>query len=396
MSAKNGPSFHAEAREIYHAGRMKTYPGGAWEIMAASRPIFREPGWEDAKEARPLAAIRQSEAEPEAAREEAAEAADEGSKAANQERAARRAAAKVRDLALSNPFKWFVTLTLDPAKVDRYDVKEITKKLNNWLDHQVQRRGAAYVIIPERHKDGALHFHGLVTDCGGFVPSGTWKVPGAKKPKRPRSKAEAARWAAAGAAEGFHEVYNWNAWTLGFSTAIALWGDYDAAVSYVCKYIRKQTGPGGKIGGRWYYSGGALLLPDVSYVDLGLPELKATGASCYTFSIPEIGVAVGITRGKSGHEKLSLQKPECQIAPETQPQRGPEARESGGAACAKVSQKEDFLENGIPVKPGSGPRSGGPYAGKSSCCPSEFTHGAANRRRSRAENGAAQAAVLGD
>ena len=170
-----GGALRAKKGQIYHVSRMKEYPGGAWELMAATRPIFREPGWEDAREARPLAALSQ---EKSAARDGSAEAAaeaepEEGPTAANLDRAARRAAAKVRDLALSNTFRWFITLTLDPKKIDRYDVKEVTRHLNTWLDNQVRRRGAAYVIVPELHKDGALHFHGLVNDCGGFVPSGT-------------------------------------------------------------------------------------------------------------------------------------------------------------------------------------------------------------------------------
>ena len=298
------PAFRADKHQIYHNARLKEYPGGAWEVMAATRPIFREPGWEEEKHGNyQPQKKRASEAPEDSEGAEAAQAAQgpageapEAVKAANLDRAARRAAAKVRDLALSNNFRWFITLTLDPAKIDRYDVKEVTRHLNSWLDNQVRRRGAAYVIVPELHKDGALHFHGLVNDCGGFVPSGTWKVPGRAKPKKPRSKAQ---WAAEGAAGGYHEVYNWDAWPWGFSTAIELWGDYNAAVSYVCKYIRKQTAtPSGKIAGRWYFHGGKLLGPEVTYQDFDLRQLEESGAKVYTFEIPEAYCKIGIARGK--------------------------------------------------------------------------------------------------
>lgn len=291
--------FTASKHDIFHAGRLKKYPSGAWELLVCSRPIFREAGWEEQGADRALAALRRSEAEPEDARAAAIDAADAIPGTENLERAARRAAGRVRDLALCNSFTWFVTLTLDQQKIDRYDIKTITRKLNTWLDNQVRRKGLRYVLVAERHKDGAIHFHGMINDVAGMVPSGTWKVPGHQKPMRPRSKAEAARWADAGAEAGYHEVFNWEAWPLGFTTAIRLYGNYNAAVAYVCKYIRKQTnGPEGKIGGRWYYSGGALQGPVIELIDLGLQEIQYT-PELYRFDIPEAGLAFGILRGNS-------------------------------------------------------------------------------------------------
>ncbi len=64
-------------------------------------------------------------------------------------------------------------LTLDPARVNRYDVREVTRHLNHWLDNQVRRKGLAYVLVPERHKDGAIHFHGFFNDALEARDSGT-------------------------------------------------------------------------------------------------------------------------------------------------------------------------------------------------------------------------------
>lgn len=167
----------------------------------------------------------------------------------------RRARAQVKDLALCTPFKWFVTLTLDKTKVDRYDMAAITKKLNNWLDNNVRRKGLAYVLVPERHKDGAVHFHGFFNDALAVVDSGHVDREG-------------------------HKVYNLPGWSLGFTTAIELYGDYHKAVAYVCKYIGKDTE---KIGGRWYYSGGKLGRPEVSFADIPLSDIQRMEGA-FTFS----------------------------------------------------------------------------------------------------------------
>lgn len=342
----------ADRREICHAGRLKTYPGGAWELMVCNRPIFRESGWEkaDGRKYGKRIEVDGTEyewiQEPAAAAAEAAEAAEAIAEAAegpiweNADRAARRAAGRVRELALSNDFRWFVTLTLDKNKVDRYDVKKITRKLNVWLDNQVRRRGLQYVLVAERHKDGAVHFHGLINEVPGLVPSGTWKIPGHKKPKKPRSEAQRREWAALGPLGGCHEVFNWDAWPLGFSTAIKLYGDYEAAVAYVCKYIRKQTNDPreGKIGGRWYYSGGGLRGPKVELLDLGLQELYSN-PELYRFEIPEAGLQFGILRGKTGDSETILQKPECQTGENPQAQQGPEGPRGCGVEEQKVSAK---------------------------------------------------------
>lgn len=287
--------------------RMKTFgESGYYEILSASRPLFRMPGWE----LRP-GKVEQAEREIDFVldalgwREEVPSPVpaepDPEKAAANLARAARRAALAVRDLALTNRFSWFITLTLDRQHIDRYDINVITQKLNRWLSNMVQRYALRYVIVAERHKDGAIHFHGLVNDVPGFVPSGTWNVPGHKKPIKPRSKKQAAAWAAMGAEQGYHEVYNWERWPLGFSTGIRLYGEYDRAVGYVCKYIRKQTKPvdgvqPGKIGGRWYYSGGQLLRPAVEYLQLDTDWMRQNCPDAYFFAVDEAKAEFGLYR----------------------------------------------------------------------------------------------------
>ena len=255
---ENLSSLGVSGADIFRNTRIKSYPDGSTEILVCDHPVFGGEGWEDQKKKpRPKAQQKQ-----------------EGVS----DRAIRRARAQLRDLALCTPFRYFVTLTLDSAKVDRYDMSDITRRLNHWCDNQVRRKGLAYVLVPERHKDGAVHFHGFFNDALEAVDSGTMTAPGWKKPRRPRSAAQRALWAAQGA----QPVYNLPAWSLGFTTAIELYGEYPRAVSYVCKYIGKGRE---KIGGRWYYSGGALGRPQVSYSDSNIRDVEqAPGA--YSFTVP--------------------------------------------------------------------------------------------------------------
>lgn len=65
--------------------------------------------------------------------------------------------------ALMTEWKYFVTLTTDKIKVQRYD-DESVKRLIGIFGKALKRwdKNAVYLIAPERHKDGALHFHGFI------------------------------------------------------------------------------------------------------------------------------------------------------------------------------------------------------------------------------------------
>lgn len=65
--------------------------------------------------------------------------------------------------ALSNNWDYFITLTTNKEVVDRYDDEQV-KRLWRICRQKIQRydSNAKILLVPERHKDGALHFHGLV------------------------------------------------------------------------------------------------------------------------------------------------------------------------------------------------------------------------------------------
>ena len=61
----------------------------------------------------------------------------------------------------SNGF--FVTLTLDPAQVDSKDYKSSVDCVRKFLDFLRHFDSRIYaLIVPEKHKSGAFHFHGLI------------------------------------------------------------------------------------------------------------------------------------------------------------------------------------------------------------------------------------------
>ena len=235
-----------------------SYPNGDFDVVCASDHWYTPPGWEKSEDfspparaggARPCEDIPEEQLEFPLANEALPKPRETGKKSRGEEvlRSMRRARANVRRLALANEFSYFVTLTLSPEEVDRYDCKAIMAKVNRWLDNMVRRKGLRYILVPERHKDGAFHFHGFFAGDGlEVVDSGHHDKQG-------------------------HPIYNLPQWGFGFTAAIRLYGTYSQAVGYVTKYIGKQDGE--RPMGRWYYSGGDLKEPQKDYSVMDFHQL---------------------------------------------------------------------------------------------------------------------------
>ncbi len=127
---------------------------------------------------------------------------------------------RIYNIARSNRWEWFITLTFDQKRTDSSDYDIVMRKLHNFLNNLQQRKcpDLKYLIVPEFHADGIhYHFHGLLSDCEGlvFADSG-------KKDKRNR------------------QIYNIRNWTYGFTTATRI-DDTRCASGYLTKYITKES-----------------------------------------------------------------------------------------------------------------------------------------------------------
>ena len=135
--------FRVRQVDAYSNARVKSYPS-IDVVQVCNEPIFREPGW------KPLRRLYDVPPKGEG---------NDPQRAAEVSR--NRAKAAVRDIARCNRFDFFFTWTLDAAKISRYDPEEVLKKVMTFLKNASYRKGFRYVLVPELHKDGAIHFHGL-------------------------------------------------------------------------------------------------------------------------------------------------------------------------------------------------------------------------------------------
>ena len=233
--------YRLAAPLIYHNTKSKVYPDGHQKITICTRPIFRDDGWEPVAPDAP--GVKESKPKD----------------MSNEVRAdsVKRAKERVFDIAYCNDFTHFITWTLDQAKIDRYDSKEVSRKLKKYLDNHVQRHDLKYLVIPEHHKDGAIHMHGLISGDVDLIDSGHTTKDGKR-------------------------IYNMPQWTLGYSTAIELDQHKDRIAKYITKYITKDFA---KIFGSFYYAGGhglirkpPVILYDTDYLSVNAEEYTVQAA----------------------------------------------------------------------------------------------------------------------
>lgn len=227
-----------------HYCRAKYYRSPTGEMVLASvqqmsRPIFGEYGLEEitAKE-KPSLSFTAMPTPEEAA--------------ANFMRSQRRAKIAAFDLIMCNhDLDTFATFTYDPQQIgDRTSYEECYEVLRVWLSNRVQRKGLKYVICPERHKKGGIHFHmianseALALDRARYANSGRLMY------------------------HNGNPLFNISDWRCGFTTAEKIRagaGDRVAVSKYIFKYMGKQSAQ--RIGGRFFLHGGEMSLPIYDYAD---------------------------------------------------------------------------------------------------------------------------------
>lgn len=196
MDANN---LHSDGQKKEYNRRTTDYGNGRIEIAAYHSPRFRHTGT-----GRTLSARMETSDE---AQEE---------RTRQQIYAIRR---RMKGYALCNSFRWFVTLTFDPEKLNSSDYGTAKTALLKWCRKMRDRHGQFdYLLIPELHKSGAVHFHGLLGDVtAGFVE--------AANPKTGKPVIRHGR-----------QVYNLTEWEYGFSDCEEIESP-ERAASYITKYV---------------------------------------------------------------------------------------------------------------------------------------------------------------
>lgn len=167
----------------------------------------------------------------------------------NLERSIRKTKTTITDYVLANNFQIFATFTFSPKKVDRFDIDACKRKLKRWLDRQREKdSNLKYVVVPERHKNGAIHFHGLFENIDSF----TLKKTKIRQENR--------------------DVFTMRDWRFGYSNVKLIDSNRLKVAAYITKYITKDM-----IiieNKRRYWSSHNLALPEKFYNDVDRFEIR--------------------------------------------------------------------------------------------------------------------------
>lgn len=120
-----------------------------------------------------------------------------------------RTKSRIRELALCNNFEYFGTLTLNGYLCNRYELDDAQHNLKKILKSiKRNNKDFKYLIITEKHKDGAFHFHGLFSGIDLSLNENNY-------------------------------FYNEELSKLGFNS-FSLIKDYSKCCNYITKYITKD------------------------------------------------------------------------------------------------------------------------------------------------------------
>ncbi len=144
----------------------------------------------------------------------------------NKVRSERRSKQSIYEIARANEWNYFVTFTMSE---DRYDYDICKDRLRKFLNNFKYRiaNDLEYLIVPEQHRDGAWHFHGLLQGDLSPYLSDTWH-------------------------KGRYELTGYN---LG-KCEIEKVKDTHRIASYITKYITKDLANTVKNKRRYFYSKG--------------------------------------------------------------------------------------------------------------------------------------------
>lgn len=157
-----------------------------------------------------------------------------------------RAKTKVREYALCNYFEYFATFTLDKDKYDRYNLPKFIKDLGQFIrDYRKKyKSNIQYLLIPEQHKDGAWHIHGLLMGIKEEHLISFDTIPGV--PGRLKNR-------------GYYNFVLYEK-KFGFNSLGKI-KDTDKVANYITKYITKDFGKDIELNHKSYYCSRGLKKP---------------------------------------------------------------------------------------------------------------------------------------
>lgn len=129
---------------------------------------------------------------------------------------------------------YFATFTFDKNKVsDRYSYKDCSSCMHEFLsDLKKSYPDVVYIVVPELHKDGAIHFHGVFSHDIPLTYVGKFRLKKGRPPE---------------------DTYHFNGFNYGFTTVTKV-RSLDAVTVYISKYITKAITVISKNKKRYWYS----------------------------------------------------------------------------------------------------------------------------------------------
>lgn len=143
-----------------------------------------------------------------------------------------RAKRRIFELAICNEFQFFCTFTQDEKKRDRFDLKEFRKDFAQFVRNlnrgRTEDEKIKYLLIPEKHKNGAWHMHGLLKGL-------------TDKDLRKFSLEETLPYRIRNAIKSGETVYNWETYSrkFGYFTCTEI-KNLSACSRYITKYVTKD------------------------------------------------------------------------------------------------------------------------------------------------------------
>ena len=161
------------------------------------------------------------------------------------------------DLAYNNKdkFEYFITLTFSDKEVGEYSHEKVIKLLTKWINNQKkQNPKMRYILVPEFHKSGRLHFHGLV----GRVSK--WKMSKAINPHTGKL-----------IKINNTQIYNLDNYKLGYTT-ISKIKSKEKVTNYISKYATKELITLKSKKRYWYSRNLDKPVVQLAYIDTNLQE----------------------------------------------------------------------------------------------------------------------------